>query len=56
MGGTRVPPFSTDPDTPGQFHIPHPVGAQPEPAPIDPENPAAVCMLKAENCFTTSLL
>ncbi len=55
-GRISVPPFLPDPGTPGQLQVPHPVGAQPQPAPIDPEKPAAVCVLKAENSFTTSEL
>jgi hypothetical protein len=55
-GRETRPPASADPGTPGQLQVPHPVGAQPQPAPIDPEKPAAVCVLKAENSFTTSEL
>jgi len=54
-GGTAPPAFPS-PDTPGQLQMPQPLGAQPQPAPIEPEKPAAVFMLKAENCFATSEL
>lgn len=52
--GGDPPPCASDPGTPGQWHVPQPTGGHPHPDPIDPENPAAVFVLKAENCLTTS--
>jgi len=51
-GGTP-PPSAEIPDTPGQLQVPQPTGGQPHPDPIEPEKPADVDVLKAENCLST---